>query len=138
MDWTEIALICTGIALIFVVVAWIATSLKTKKDDKNKVGGYEITNGVRYTKDDKALNEKGETNITLNYGDIMLERGKEYRVGEKADLLPGKYTLLSCNENIKAINMRIGGIVKEYKHFSSIVLTDGDKISALSANAILR
>ena len=80
--------------------------------------------------------ENGNVNVTLNKGDIMLERGKEYLVGK--DLMPGKYTILSGDENVDEINIRIGGIVKAYKHDTSVVLTKGDKISAVSANVVLR
>ncbi len=137
MSWSEIALICVSAVLLIVVLGWIVTSHNQKAKDKDKkVDDYEIIDGVRYTKDDKVIEENGDVKVTLKKGDIMLERGKEYKVGK--DLLAGKYTVLTGDENTQEINIRIGGLVKEYKHFSSIVLTDGDIISAVSANVVLR
>lgn len=137
MSWSEIALICVSAVLLIVVLGWIVTSHNQKAKDKDKkVDDYEIIDGVRYTKDDKVIEENGDVKVTLKKGDIMLERGKEYKVGK--DLLAGKYTVLTGDENTREINIRIGGLVKEYKHFSSIVLTDGDIISAVSANVVLR
>lgn len=135
MSWSEIALICVGAVLLVVIIAWVVTAKKPKNSDK-KVDDFEVIDGVRYTKDDQVVDEKGEVKMTLRKGDIMLERGKVYKVGK--DLLAGKYTVLSGDENISSINIRVGGLVRDYKHFSSIMLTDGDEISALSANVILR
>ena len=135
MSWSEIALICVGAVLLVVIIAWVVTAKKPKNSDK-KVDDFEVIDGVRYTKDDQVVDEKGEVKMTLRKGDIMLERGKVYKVGN--DLLAGKYTVLSGDENTSSINIRVGGLVRDYKHFSSIMLTDGDEISALSANVILR
>lgn len=137
MNWSEIAFICVSAVLLIVVIGWFVTAKQQKTKDKDKkVDDYEIIDGVRYTKDDKVIEENGKVKVTLKKGDIMLERGKEYKVGK--DLLAGKYTVLTGDENTQEINIRIGGLVKEYKHFSSIVLTDGDVISAVSANVVLR
>ena len=137
MEWSEIALIVVGVLLVVMLVLFgvIYSKLKHKDSDK-KVEDYEIIDGVRYTKDDKVIDDKGNAKLSLKKGDIVLERGKEYKVSK--DLLAGKYTVLTGDENTEVVAMRIGGIVKDYKHFSSIVLTDGDVISAVSANAILR
>ena len=137
MEWSEIALIVVGVLLVVMLVLFGVTYSKLKhKDSDKKVEDYEIIDGVRYTKDDKVIDDKGNANLSLKKGDIVLERGKEYKVGK--DLLAGKYTVLTGDENTEVVAMRIGGIVKDYKHFSSIVLADGDVISAVSANAVLR
>ncbi len=137
MEWSEIALIVVGVLLVVMLVLFGVTYSKLKhKDSDKKVEDYEIIDGVRYTKDDKVIDDKGNAKLSLKKGDIVLERGKEYKVGK--DLLAGKYTVLTGDENTEVVAMRIGGIVKDYKHFSSIVLADGDVISAVSANAVLR
>ena len=137
MEWSEIALIVVGVLLVVILVLFGVTYSKLKhKDGDKKVEDYEIIDGVRYTKDDKVIDDKGNAKLSLKKGDIVLERGKEYKVGK--DLLAGKYTVLTGDENTEVVAMRIGGIVKDYKHFSSIVLADGDVISAVSANAVLR
>ena len=137
MEWSEIALIVVGVLLVVMLVLFGVTYSKLKhKDSDKKVEDYEIIDGVRYTKDDKVIDDKGNAKLSLKKGDIVLERGKEYKVGK--DLLAGKYTVLTGDENTEVVAMRIGGIVKDYKHFSSIVLADGDVISAISANAVLR
>ena len=135
----EIALICLGVVLVIVLIALIiVTTMLRRKDGDKKTGKLEVIDGVRYTKDEKVEDEQGNAKVTLNKGDIMLERGKEYLVGENGDLLAGKYTVLTADENRESVNIRIGGLVRDYKHFSSIVLTDGDKISPVSNNVVLR
>ena len=137
MEWSEIALIVVGVLLVVMLILFGVTYSKLKhKDSDKKVEDYEIIDGVRYTKDDKVIDDKGNAKLSLKKGDIVLERGKEYKIGK--DLLAGKYTVLTGDENTEVVAMRIGGIVKDYKHFSSIVLADGDVISAVSANAVLR
>ena len=139
MVWSEIALICVSIVLVLVVIAWVCVALKQKDNAKNnRVDDIYIKYGIRYTKRGEVLDKDGKVKVSLNKGDILLERGKEYKVGEKGDLLAGKYTVLSADENLDSVNIRVGGLVREFKHFSSIVLTEGDTISAVSANVILR
>ena len=139
MVWSEIALICVSVVLVVVALAWIITAIvKHKNNSKYRVDGVYVSDGVRYTKDGKVIDDHGNVKVTLNKGDFLLERGKEYVCEKDSDLLPGKYTVLSADENTKNINIRIGGVVREYKHFSSIVITEGDKISAVSHNVILR
>lgn len=137
MSSSEIALICVCVVLAVVIFAWIGTFVRQKRKDKDKkVGDYVVIDGVRYTKDETVVNDDGEAKLSLKKGDIMLERGKEYKVGK--DLLPGKYTVLTADENSESVSMRIGGLVKDYKHFTSVMLTEGDTISAVSWNVILR
>ncbi len=140
MTWSEIALICVSVVLVMLIIAIIAINVIRRKDkhDGKRTDELEVIDGVRYTKDDVVVDESGKASVTLKKGDIMLERGKEYLVGENGDLLAGKYTVLTADENRESVNIRIGGLVRDYKHFSSIVLTDGDKISPVSNNVVLR
>lgn len=135
----KIALIAVSVVLVIVLIALIiVTTMLRRKDRDKKTGKLEIVDGVRYTKEEKVEDDRGNALVTLNKGDIMLERGKEYTVGKNGDLLAGKYTVLTADENRESVNIRIGGLVRDYKHFSSVVLTEGDKICAVSSNAILR
>ena len=137
MIWSEIALICVSVVLVIVVIAWAVSVAKRKgQGAENRVDDVYVKDGVRYTKSSDVVDEKGDVKVTLNKGDVMLERGEVYVVGK--DLLAGKFTVLLADENLDAVNMRVGGLVREYKHFSSVVLTEGDEISAVSANVILR
>ena len=140
MTWSEIALICVSVVLVMLIIAIIAINVIRRKDKKDgkRTDELEVIDGVRYTKDDVVVDESGKASVTLKKGDIMLERGKEYLVGENGDLLAGKYTVLTADENRESVNIRIGGLVRDYKHFSSIILTDGDKISPVSNNVVLR
>lgn len=138
MNAIEITIICLASVIILAILIWFILSLVGKKKNKNNVNETIVNDGVRYTKSDEVFDENGKTQVTLNKGDVLLERGKEYRVSKNGLILPGKYTVLSADSNRDFMNLRIGGIVREYKHFSSIVLTEGDVISAVSANAVLR
>ena len=137
MDTGLIVTFCVlGALLIAGITTLIVLNSKNKK--LSKVEDVKVVNGVRITKDNTVVTIDGNVKVTLNVGDVLLERGKEYVCQKGSDVIPGKYTLLSTDENTKSFNMRIGGIVREYQHFSSVVLTEGDKICAVSHAVILR
>lgn len=136
MSWSEIALICTAAVLLVVVVSFVLYA-KKHKDGKEHTDKVDVIDGVRYTKNAQVLDEGGRPMVSLKQGDILLERGKIYTVG-KGNLFAGKYTALSGEENCLSFNLRLGGLVKEYKHGSIVVLSEGDKISAVSCNVVLR
>ena len=134
--WLIITFAALGIVFIGSIVLLIVMNRKPKNRDS--VDDVKIVNGVRMTKDNKVLDANGDVKVSLNKGDILLERGKEYTCQRNGTIMPGKYTVLSTDENTKTFNIRLGGLVREYEHFSSIVLLDGDKISAVSHSVILR
>lgn len=123
-----------GVAVVILVFAMMILFAKYKK---LKFGGIKVKNGVRYTTDE--LPEKNnEANITYNQKDFLLEVNKDYVVGEDKKLLPGTYFVLASNETNTNFNLRIGGMVREYKHGQKIVLNKGETITAVSHNVILR
>ena len=132
MNTIEILLIFSGVINLVLAIALIVSVVRGK-DKNDKIG---ISGGVRYTKNSNTVDEQNNAVVTLNKGDIILQQGKQYIVG-KGGLLPGKYTILSGDGN-NSFYIRVGGLVKEYKHLSSIVLAEGEKISAVSHNVVLR
>ena len=74
-------------------------------------------------------------NVTLQKKDFILQVGQDYVVSK---LRPGEYQVLATDENDKTFNLRVNDYVKEYKHNTTLVLAEGDTVSARSANVILR
>ena len=81
--------------------------------------------------------QKNET-VNLKKQDIILQVGKTYTVGKRGEIHSGQYRVLATNENDKVIKIRLNDFVKDYQHNTTLVLANGDTISARSANAILR
>ena len=123
-----------GIAVIVLLLVVIILAVA---NHKLRFGGIKIKKGVRYTTDER-IEKNNETNITYNEKDIVLERNVEYVVGSDKKFLPGTYTVLATNDTYTTFNMRVGGMVREYKHGEKIVLAKGDKITAVSHTVILR
>lgn len=121
---------------VLVVILVIAFAVLFSAYRKLKFGGIKIKKGVRYTTDE-IIEKNNKTNVTYNEKDIVLEVNKEYVVGDKK-FLPGTYTLLSSNETYNKFNIRISGMVREYKHGEKVVLSKGDTITAVSNIVILR
>lgn len=122
------------VALAAVLGAFLWKQRKKKKADKHAV--Y-VKDGKRYTYTDET-ERNGKVAVTHREGDIILEKGVTYTVGEKFGILPGKYTVLSAQETTDAFNIRLGDFVREYKHDSGIVLADGETICPVSHSVILR
>ena len=139
VDGVTIALICVSAVLFIVCVLWVARETKLNIEKKKRqVEKVVVKHGARYTRSQEVITEEGDVKASLNRGDFVLGKNRKYRVGKNYDLLPGKYTILSSDENQDKINIRISDTVREYKHNSSVVLSDGDVISAVSNGIILR
>ena len=135
MSWSEIALICETALLIVLLIYFLIHKFKKKNDviaDQNEE--IEIVNGVRYKKTADEQNQ----NLALKKGDQILKRGKYYQVGEGLDILAGTYTLLVADGDVTSVNIKIGGLVKEFKHGSTLILAEGDNLEPLSSNIVLR
>ena len=52
--------------------------------------------------------------------------------------MPGQYTVLAGADGAEAFNVRVGGFVREFRHGDTIVLADGDEITAVSHTIVLR
>lgn len=135
MSWSEIALICETALLIVLLIYFLIHKFKKKNDviaDQNEE--IEIVNGVRYKKTADEQNQ----NLALKKGDQILKRGKYYQVGEGLDVLAGTYTLLVADGDVTSVNIKISGLVKEFKHGSTLILAEGDNLEPLSSNIVLR
>ena len=116
-----------------------AKVLKQKEKDN-----LDIVDDVRYTMEDNPV--ASETNMatdtmvnaTYQQKDIILNQNTPVTVSKDGEVKPGKYILLSTDENQDSFNVRIGIYVKEYKHNQEVVLAEGDTICAVSSNIILR
>ena len=127
--------IIIGLAILVVILTFTVIILAVK--NKNlRCGGIKIKKGVRYTTDE-LIKKESDTHITYNEKDIVLKMNREYVVGGN-NMLPGTYYVLATNETYDKFNLRVGDFVREYKHGEKIVLKNGDKITAVSHNVILR
>lgn len=140
MEWYIIVIIIESVVLAGLAIALAAVCIRNKNRDTKdvKADNVKVVDGVRYTTDKKEMNDDGSAAITHLIGDFILERGITYTSRKNSRLLPGKYTIVSGVEGVEKFNVRIGGIVREIKHASDIVLAEGDEICAVSHPAILR
>ena len=141
MDIYLILTILLGCVCLFMLVLLIAINKKYSKMlnamRNREVDNINQKNGVRYTVDQTVLDENGEMNVSLSQKDIILKQNETQTAGIKNKLKPGKYTVLSSGDDEK-FNIRIGNLVKEYRHGQSIVIADGEEITAVSSTVILR
>ncbi len=76
--------------------------------------------------------------ISLQKNDLVLQSGIEYVVKKRGTVRPGEYVVLATDENSRSFTIRVNNYVKEYQHNTSLILSEGDTISARSSNVILR
>lgn len=138
MTLEQIIILVLAVLLAFAVVAVIVllAALK-KKQAGGRADAVKIIDGVRYSKSD-AVSDNGEVQVTHRVGDIVLSRGEEKTAEKDGELLPGTYTVLATSDGTAAFKLRLGGLVREYKHGDTVVLGDGERICAVSCSVILR
>jgi len=76
--------------------------------------------------------------VSLQKKDTVLQAGVEYIVKKRGTVRPGEYSVLATDENNKSFTVRVNDYVKEYTHNTTLILSEGDRISARSCNIILR
>lgn len=140
----DVIVLISVISAIFVGVFTVSLVryLKNKKiraeEANREVEDVDVKKGIRYTEDATIVDKTGEMNVTYNQQDLILRQNKTYTAKRQADIKPGKYTILSARDNEETFNVRIGVYVKEYKHGQTIVLGEGEEITPVSTDIILR
>ncbi len=126
------------IASVIFVLGLACLIYKIAKHIKRNKTGVEVIDDTRYTTTDKTQKEDGSVNVSVNTSDLMLVQDKDYIVSKDGELKPGKYTILSTQEGLATVSLRIGHYVRTYKHGSSIVFVEGEKVTPVSTSVILR
>ena len=140
-------ILCIVSVAILLIVAIVAVAIIATQKNKNNTSKNESTNnvdkvnvvdGVRYSTDDAVLTAEDKAKASHLEGDFILERGKNYTAQKGGILMPGKYTLLSSVDGVDKFNVRYNGFVREFSHGQSIIIAEGEQISAVSHTVILR
>ena len=134
-------LILIGICVVLALVLGFVNnkySKLLKSMSKREVDDILTKKGVRYTADQTVVDENGKMNVSFGSNDIILKQNSTEVVGIKNKVKPGKYTLLSTKDEDETFNIRVGAYVKEYKHNQKIILADGEEITSVNGNVILR
>ena len=132
--WIWVAALVVIILLIILIVGIV----KFKNRGVVVVEDVKIKGGKRYTKYEQVETKQHQVQITHLENDVILQRGVVYTAKKGGTLLPGKYSILSTEENTKKFNIRLGGFVREYAHNADIVIGDGEEICSVSHTTILR
>lgn len=140
LELMGVALWIWGLALLVIVaiVLLIIIIVKVKNRGVVVVEEVKIKNGQRYTKHEHVATKDQSVSITHLEKDFILKRGVVYVAKKGGQLLPGKYSILTTEENTPKFNIRLGGFVREYQHNADIVIGDGEEICSVSHTTILR
>lgn len=146
MSPQEIIMLVAGCLLVVLLVVLVVLGVKLRKVSKQlekvkvretDADSVKVVDGVRYS-EDTAVAEDGVINVSHLEGDVVLQCGKTYRAKKGGELLPGVYTLLSGAGSEGAFKLRIGGLVRNFRHGDEVVLGEGEEICAVSATIVLR
>lgn len=140
---TDIVILsAVGVFFLAVIIVGIVRIVKKRKIAaeiaSREVDDVTIKKGVRYTDDMTIVDTEGVTNISFGKGDAILKQNQTYKAEKKGYVKPGKYTMLATKDDEEKFNVRIGVYVKEYYHGQEIVLTEGEEITPVSNDIILR
>ena len=140
----EIVYITLGVCILF-YLGMYALLRSHRKKQTIKITGVKEENGVRYTAQKNEPVEKinvetgeKEANVTLIKEDVVLRRGYKYVVGPNNKIKPGKYTILTTEEEITEFNIRRNDYVRSYDHNSNVILAEGDELTCVNIPVILR
>ena len=117
-----------AVATIILLIIVIGGIKAAKKDSK------ELNDAVEPVKEEVKVEEVKEENKPMK---IVIAQGESVVVGSEGKIPCGEYTIESCDGEEK-INIRIGRYVKEYENGTTVVLTEKQKITPVSASIILR
>lgn len=137
-------IVLSVVALFFVLMVVIgAIRLAKKRKEEAEIASREVDEvtvkkGVRYTDDMTIVTKDGDTNISFGKHDCILKQNETYIASKKGYVHPGKYTILATKDDEETFNVRIGTYVKEYRHGQEVVLTDGEEVTPVSTDIILR
>ena len=142
---TTTDIIILAVVGVFFVIMFIVGAIRLAKKRKTEaeiasreVDDVTMKKGVRYTDDMTIVTQDGDTNISFGKGDCVLKQNQTYVADKKGYVHPGKYTILATKEDEETFNVRIGIYVREYHHGQEIVLTEGEEITPVSTDIILR
>lgn len=121
------------VLILIVILCVVTTKKKNGKEKTMEDTKIVIKNGVRY-------NDKSDEVSDIKYtkDSLVLSQGKTYVAEKKGYVIPGKYYMISAQESIMKFNVRLGGFVREYNYEDEIVLNEGDEITPVSCNIILK
>ena len=150
INYLYIALAVCVVAYVGLFTFKVIRKKKRKKAEaihEQKVkDNLDVVDGVRYTMEENPVEtvvtadgvEEEKVNITFLHNDFTLAQNTPYEVSANGELKPGKYIVLTTDENQEAFYIRVGIYVREYHHNQEIVLAEGDTICAVSGAVILR
>ena len=126
-----------------------AENLENEKKVKENLNEVD---GVRYTMEENPVKSEEEifesqmakeqaedaVNVTFTQKDYILPQNTPVEITKDGELKPGKYLVLSTDENQEKFYIRVGIYVREYHHNQEIILAEGDTVCAVSGSVILR
>ena len=120
------------------LIRMIINKKKRAEEALREVDGTITKRGVRYTEDMTVVDTEGNMNISYGKRDVVLKQNQTYIAEKHGYVKPGKYCVLATHNQEDKFNIRIGAYVKEYYHNQEIILAEGEEITAVSTNVILR
>jgi len=137
-----LVLAAVGVLFVAMVIAGAIRLSKRRKEqaeiESREVDDVTIKHGIRYTDDMTIVTKDGDTNISYGKHDCLLKQNQTYIADKKGYVHPGKYTILATKDDEETFNVRIGTYVKEYRHGQEVVLTEGEEVTPVSTDIILR
>ncbi len=123
-----------AVIIVGIIVAYFIKSKKdNKKDEKKEDAKIIIKDNVRYNDEKDTVSE-----LKFTEHDLVLKQGTSYIVSKSGPVLPGKYVMYPGTEGSKEYKVRLQGFVRVHHSGEEIVLAEGEEISPVSENIILK
>jgi hypothetical protein len=124
-----VTIAAASIILLIILIGSIK-ALKDKKKAKMNVQEDETQIVVKEEISETVVEAKEAMKVVIAQGESII-------VGSEGRIPCGEYTMESCDGE-ETFNVRIGRYVKEYTNGCKVVLTEKQKVTAVSTSIILR
>jgi len=124
--WVAIAALAAGvIMLLFQVI------LMSRKRKNGEAGSRNNVSDEEQSENSHKSSAESEQEM------LVMSRNVIYSVGIEEQIKPGKYQMNSADDSESSFNLRLNGLVQEYKNGAATYLTEGDTISPVSGSVVL-
>lgn len=131
MDYEKIliaGIITVGVIILLIIIAGVA---KAGKKKRIKIEDSPVVESAQISTNEN-LAEASVPSMK-----VVIAQGESIVVGSEGRIPCGEYTMESSDGEEK-FNVRIGRYVKEYENGCTVVLTEKQKVTAVSTTIILR
>ena len=131
LETLEIVLIALGIAFVAVVLGVVLYKvIKSAVRNKKAANEQRLEQAVEHAAEKMVMEKRNEF--------LVMARNTTYNVGVDGEIAIGKYVLKNSVESDDSFNLRLNGLVQNFKNGDVVTLAAGDTVCAVSGSVLIK